>query len=74
MQLISRKFVGTMHYLPADFKCGEKPKGGPLEIKFFLLRGVNERGWRGVMSLLKPPLAFIINKKINFLNLLADNA
>ena len=32
---------------PADFQRVEKPKGVPLEIEFFLLRGVNERDWRG---------------------------
>ena len=37
-----------MHYLHTHFKNDEKPKGGgPLEIEFFLLRVVNERGWRG---------------------------
>ena len=34
-------------YPGADFQADEKPKGGPLEIEFFLLRGVNERGWMG---------------------------
>ena len=36
-------------------------------VEFFLLRGVNERGWRGVRSLLKPS-DFLINKKIKFKN------
>ena len=34
-------------YRGADFEGDEKPKWGPLEIEIFLLRGVNERGWRG---------------------------
>ena len=41
----------------------QRGKGGPLEIEFFLLRGVNERGWRGVRSLLKPSSAFFSDKK-----------
>ena len=36
-----------MYYLGTDFEGGEKPKGGPLEIDFFKLRGVNERGGGG---------------------------
>ena len=39
--------VNYSNYSPADFEGDEKPKGEPLEIEFFLLRGVNERGWRG---------------------------
>ena len=31
-------------YLPPDFHGDEQPKGGP-----FLLRGVSERGWVGVI-------------------------
>ena len=58
-----------MHYPPTDFKNqrGEKSK-------FFLLRGVNEMGQRGVTSLLKPSSAFFINAKIKISNLWADNA
>ena len=54
---------------PADFQHIEKPKGGPLEIEIFLLKGAYERGLRGVRSLLKPSSAILINKKIKFLNL-----
>ena len=61
-----------MCYLGTDFQCNEKPKGDPWKSKFFLLRGVNERGWRGVRSLLKPSSAFLINKKIKFENLFRD--
>ena len=32
----------------------------------FLFRGVNESGWRGVRSLLKPSSAFLINKIYQF--------
>ena len=28
-----------MYYLGTDFEGGEKPKGGPLEIGFFLING-----------------------------------
>ena len=35
-------------YLYAHFEGDVKPKGGPLEIEFFLLRGINEMGWRGL--------------------------
>ena len=42
MVLVSR-LVG---FRSADFEDDEKPKGGPLEIEIFLLRGV-EMGWRG---------------------------
>ena len=34
-------------YLPADFEDDEKPKVYPRNRNFFLLRGVNERDWRG---------------------------
>ena len=34
-------------YPGADFEADEKPKRGPLENEIFLLRGVNEMGWRG---------------------------
>ena len=61
-----------LYYLHTDFHTVEKPKGGPLEIEKFFVEGVNERGWRGVRSLLKPSSAFIINEKINFLNLVVD--
>ena len=36
-----------VYYRGADFEGGEKPKGDPWKSKFFCLRGVNERGWRG---------------------------
>ena len=36
-------------YPGADFGANEKPKGGPLEIELFLLRGLTKgvRGWSG---------------------------
>ena len=52
-----------VNYPGPDFEGDEKPKGGPLEIE---LRGVYERGWRGVRSLLKPSSVFLINKKLKF--------
>ena len=45
-------------YLPAHFEGDEKPKGGPLEIKIFLLMAVIEGGWKGVRSLQKPSSTF----------------
>ena len=50
-----------------------KPKGGPLEIEIFLLRGVNEKDWRGVRRLPKPSSAFLINKKLELKNVSTDN-
>ena len=38
-----------INYLHADFEGDEKPKGGPLEIDFFI-KGVNERGWSGSVA------------------------
>ena len=58
--LIWRVLLG---YRVSDFEHRKKPKGGPLEIEKFFVEGVNERGWRGVRSLLKPPSVFVINKK-----------
>ena len=52
-----------MHYPPTDFKGGKKPKGGGEKSKFFLLRGVNEMGQRGVTSLLKPSSAFFYKRE-----------
>ena len=37
-------YLVLIGYLCTDFEGGEKPKGGPLEIKIFLLKGVSERG------------------------------
>ena len=34
----------------------------------FFERGINESGWKGVRSLLKLSSAFLINKKVKFLN------
>ena len=44
-------------YRYADFE-GTENKGGPLEIRKFFVEWVNEWGWRGVRSLLKPPPLF----------------
>ena len=38
-----------VYYLPPDFGGDEKPKGDPWKSKKFLLRGVDERGWSGVI-------------------------
>ena len=50
--------VYLVYYLRADFEGDEKPKGGPLEIHFFV-----EGGWRkgleGVRMLLKPSSGFL---------------
>ena len=64
----------VLFYYPGPhFEVDEKPKGDPWKSKIFLLRGVNEKGWRGVRSLLKPPYAFLINKKLKIQNLPPDN-
>ena len=58
------------------FKTEKDQRGrDPWKSNFFLLRGVCERGWRGSEGSWNPPrfiIRFIINKKINFLNLLVD--
>ena len=41
------QYTVLVGYLVADFQGIEKPKGGPWKSKIFLLRSVNERGWRG---------------------------
>ena len=43
-------FKELIGYRGAGFEGDEKPKGDPWKSKFFLLRGVNERGLRGVRS------------------------
>ena len=67
------KIKVLLNYPPPHFQGDEKPKGGPLEIEIFFVEGVYERGWRGVRSLLKPSSAFLINKKLKFQNVGADN-
>ena len=62
-----------VYYLPPDFEGDEKPKGDPWKSKKFLLRGVDESGWKGVSNLLKRSSIFFINEKIKFLNLVVDN-
>ena len=58
-----------MYNRPADFQGGEKSKGGdPWKSKIFLLKGVGERGCRGVRSLRKPSI-FLIRKKSKISNL-----
>ena len=37
-----------------------------MKIEIFFVRGANEKGWRGVMILLKASSAFLINKNKNF--------
>ena len=49
-------------------------RGDPWKSKFFLLRGVNERGWRGSEAFYNPPpAAFLINKKLKFKNVPTDS-
>ena len=50
-------------YLDPDFEGDEKPKGVPLKIEIFLLRGFT-KGLERVRSLLKPFSTFIQQEKI----------
>ena len=67
-----KKKLGT-YVLSRNSNAMKNQRGDPWKSKFFLLRGVNEMGWRGVRSLLKPSSVFLINKKIKFENLFLDN-
>ena len=62
-----------LNYPPPHFQRDEKPKGGPLEIEIFFVEGGLRKGLEGVRSLLKPSSAFLINKKLKFQNVGADN-
>ena len=59
-------------YRKTHFWGDEKPKRGPLEIEIFLLRGVNERGWRGSGAFQQNP-PWGLTKKVKIQNRGADN-
>ena len=57
----------------ADFEGGEKPNGGPLEIKIFFVEGGKRNGLERGQEPSKTPLHLFIQQKIKFLNLPPDN-
>ena len=67
----SPAYLSVLHgYRVSHFQRLEKPKGGPMEIEIFLLKEVNEMGWRAPS---KTSSASLINKILKFENVRPDN-
>ena len=55
------------------FKALKNQRGDPWKSKNYLLRGVNEGGWRGSGAFLNPPRVFLLPKNLKNENVATDN-